>query len=232
MAILFSRAPTPGLVKSRLHTHLSPEQACALHVASTLDTAELIARALPLASKWIFWSEAPAPQDQTNALSGSLRLPRSFRAAVQQGDGLAERMADAFSRAFTSGARHIVIFGSDSPTLPAACIQQSFAALADCDLVLGPTEDGGYYLIGCRQFDPRLFADVEWSTPRTFIQTLRNAEQLGFRVQVLAPWYDLDEWKDVERMLQEARQGRPLPRHLVVFLEQLRKEKGETAPPL
>ena len=99
-----------------------------------------------------------------------------------------------------------------------------FASLADSDLVLGPTEDGGYYLIGCRRFDPGLpglFDNVAWSTAQVFAQPQANAERLGYRIAVLPPWFDLDAWKDVERLLAEARQGIALPPHLRAFLEDL-----------
>src|SRR5688572_18740978 len=173
VAILFSRTPVPGRVKSRLHTHLTAAQACALHVACTLDTAELLDQAAPAAAKWIFWSE-PAEQD-----TPLLSLPASFHAAVQRGETLGDRMAEAFARGFECNARSVVIFGSDSPTLPAGSVQEAFAALDDCDIVLGPAEDGGYYLIGFRHFAPGLFADVEWSTPRALAQTRRNADREG-----------------------------------------------------
>lgn len=214
-AILFARTPVAGRVKSRLWTHLTPEQACQLHWACTQDTAALLNHALPQLSKWLFLSDAP---------KADISLPSGFRCAVQEGASLGDRMAAAFTGAFASGARRVVIFGSDSPTLPERIPQQAFDALHDSDLVLGPTEDGGYYLIGCRRFDPHLFQSVEWSTPRTLQQTLANAERLGLRTTVLQRWFDLDEWKDVERLLAAARQDRPLPAHIDFFLRQNRRQ--------
>ena len=211
-AILFARTPVPGRVKSRLWTHLTPEQACQLHWACTQDTAALLNHALPQLPKWLFLSDAP---------NADISLPSGFRCAVQEGADLGERMAAAFTGAFASGARRVVIFGSDSPTLPERIPQQAFDSLDDSDLVLGPTEDGGYYLIGCRRFDPHLFQSVAWSTPRTLQQTLSNAERLAYRVAVLERWFDLDEWKDVERFLATAPQGRSLPSNLAAFLQQL-----------
>ena len=227
VAILFARTPVPGQVKSRLFTHLTPEQACRLHCASTSDTAALLEQALPDIPKWIFFSEAPSPNDS----SDGLELPASFRAAIQEGSDLGERMAAAFVHAFDSGARRVVIFGSDSPTLPAAQAQRAFGLLADCDMVLGPTEDGGYYLIGCRRFDRRLFDRVKWSSPLTFEQTRANALRIGFAVRTLESWFDLDEWKDVERLLAAARQGHSLPPRVAAFLKQLGNEKGEVPSP-
>lgn len=217
VSILFARTPVPGRVKTRLQPPLTAAEACRLHEAATHDTAELLDQTMAGASKRIFWSHAPA----SNENSGKVQLPSSFFAEVQRGHDLGARMADAFTRAFSSGASRVVIFGSDSPHLPASRIPQAFAVLSDHDCVLGPAEDGGYYLIGCRRFDPRLFDSVAWSSPQTFEQTLANARRLNYTVAVLESWYDLDEWRDIERLAEEAKRGLVLSPHVAAFLEQL-----------
>jgi uncharacterized protein len=214
--ILFARTPVPGRVKSRLLPRFSPEQACALHCASTNDTAALLAETLHNAALWLFLSEAPSG-NEANGLS----LPSQFRCTVQEAGTLGERMGAAFERAFSSGARRVVIFGSDSPTLPRAVPPQAFEALEEPDMVLGPADDGGYYLIGCRRFDPALFDAVEWSTAQTCVQTFANARKLGYNTTLLQSWFDLDDWSDVERLLASARNGAPLPRFLAAFFQEL-----------
>lgn len=216
-AILFARTPIPGKVKSRLWTHLPPVLACAFHCAAVSDTAALLAETLRDAALWVFFSETPP----TGTRGSGVVLPPDFRCTVQEGGDLGDRMAEAFARAFAAGAKRVVIFGSDSPTLPPAIIRGAFDALAECDLVIGPTEDGGYYLIGCRRFDPQVFHGVEWSTQWTCEQTLANARRLGYRMAQLERWFDLDEWNDVERLLADARQGNPLPSHLATFFREL-----------
>ena len=220
-AIVFARNPVAGRVKSRLWARLTPEQACRLHCASTNDTLALLDHSLPSAQKWLFFSEPLA----NGAAQGAIRVPASFGMGVQRGDGLGERMSDAFERAFRDGARRAVIFGSDSPTLPSAISRDAFERLNDCDLAIGPAEDGGYYLIGCRRFDRRLFEGVEWGTPLAFQQTLTNAERMHYSLAVLERWFDLDEWKDIERVIAEARAGRALPEHLAAFLKEFRNEE-------
>jgi hypothetical protein len=218
-AILFARAPAPGRVKSRLWTHLTPEQACRFHCASVNDTAELLDQALPAGiPRWIFFSEQFVPDSDG---ARDLRLPSAFRSEAQEEGNLGERMSAAFLRAFASGARRVVIFGSDSPTLPAATARQAFDLLDQADVAFGPAEDGGYYMIGCRRFDPELFRAVEWSTRQSFQQTLANAQRLGYEAAFLQPWFDLDQWQDVERLLADARRGIPLPKHLAAFLSQV-----------
>jgi hypothetical protein len=216
---LFARAPIPGRVKSRLLPRLTPEQACALHCAATSDTAALLAETLPDAAVWVLFSEDPRNLD-----APGLILPSRFRCAVQEGSNLGERMGAAFERAFASGARRVVIFGSDSPTLPRTIPGQAFRALAACDLVIGPAEDGGYYLIGCRRFDPRLFDGVAWSTPGTCEQTLATAARIEFKAALLEPWFDFDKWSDVERLLNDARGGHALPPHLASFFREFEKD--------
>lgn len=217
VALLFSRTPVPGHVKTRMLSHLSPEDACRLHVASTLDVAALLESALPRAAKWLFLSEPAAPE----AMQIDMPLPASFRVGLQEGQSLGDRMAAAFQRAFGSGARRALIVGSDSPSLPASHLQQALGMLENRELVLGPSEDGGFYLIGCRRFDPILFRGVIWGSPGVFQQTLENARRLHLPTGLLPAWYDLDEWKDVERLVAESRAGRRLPSHLAATLENI-----------
>ena len=218
-AILFARTPVPGRVKSRLLSRLTPEQACALHCAAANDTVALLAETLAHPALWLFLSEAPSGSEAGGPLAGGMVLPSRFRCTVQTGGTLGDRMGAAFARALSSGARRVVIFGSDSPTLPRSVPPLAFHHLQESDLVLGPADDGGYYLIGCRRFDPALFEGVEWSTPRTCAQTLANAAKLGYRTALLERWFDLDTWSDIGRLLADARRGTPLPLHLAAFFQ-------------
>jgi rSAM/selenodomain-associated transferase 1 len=201
---------------------LSPEQACALHCAATSDTAALLAQTLPRLSLWLFLSEEPSGGEAGGPMAGEIVLPPRFRCTVQAEGTLGDRMSAAFARAFSSGARSVVIFGSDSPTLPRSVPPLAFHHLQESDLVVGPTDDGGYYLIGCRRFDPRLFEGVEWSTPLTCSKTLANAANLGYRTSLLERWFDLDSWSDVGRLLADFRCGAPLPLHLAAFLQEFK----------
>ena len=221
-AILFARTPVPGRVKSRLQPRLSPEQACALHCAATSDTAALLAEALPHPALWLFLSEQPPQSETGDQTAGELVLPPRFRCALQSDGNLGDRMGAAFARALSGGARRVVIFGSDSPTLPRSVPPLAFHNLQDSELVVGPTDDGGYYLIGCRRFDPGLFEGVEWSTPRTCSQTLANAARLGYKTSLLERWFDLDSWSDIGRLLADAQRGTHLPPHLAAFFQRFK----------
>jgi uncharacterized protein len=102
----------------------------------------------------------------------------------------------------------VTLIGSDNPTLPAELIHTADVALqADADLAIGPSADGGYYLIGMRQPHLGLFERIDWSTPLVYAQTLARADELGLRVQPVREWYDVDEPTDLERLERELSEG-------------------------
>lgn len=216
VAILFARVPVPGRVKTRLIPQLGAERAAALHAACVGDVAELLDRALPGAQKWLYWSEAPGVEISTS----ELRLPASFGIALQSGLELGERMGRAIGRTLAAGASRVLLAGSDSPTLPPAYLQQAMTALDQSDMVLGPSDDGGFYLIGARRFDRSAFEGVEWGGAQVFARTAANIVRCGLTLHTLPGWYDLDEWSDVERLLREARDTAPLPARLASLFAQ------------
>jgi rSAM/selenodomain-associated transferase 1 len=216
VAIVFARAAVPGKVKTRMIPQLGPERACALHLACLGDVVEMLDRALPAAEKWLFWSEAPGPDISI----GDLELPPSFGMALQSGLDLGERMGRALERALASGAQRVLLIGSDSPALPPEFLRQASDALKTADLVLGPSEDGGFYLIGARSFDRAIFEQVEWGGAEVFARTEANIRRCGLTLHTLPRWYDLDEWRDVERMINAMRSGDNLPPRLAALLKQ------------
>jgi hypothetical protein len=99
----------------------------------------------------------------------------------------------------------VVAIGTDSPTLPASEMAGAFEGLSAHEAVLGPAEDGGYYLIGLRRFEPALFKDVAWGSDAVLSTTLTTAGRLNLSVGLLAPWYDVDTPADVKRLRRELR---------------------------
>lgn len=126
-----------------------------------------------------------------------------------QGEGhLGERMARTFAEEFRAGSPAVVLVGSDAPTLPAPVLKRACHVAADCDLVLGPAWDGGYYLIGLRASAwpaaHMLFEDVPWSTDRVLGVTLERLASVSFRVELLQDWYDIDRIDDFRRAADDA----------------------------
>jgi len=194
---VFAKAPIPGRVKTRLCPPLTAAQAARLHVAFVRDTVRKVALHAPNsggASRPILYhSGDPA------GLHGPLAdLPPVAWAPQGEGD-LGARMARV--------PAPCLILGTDSPHLPAARLRQAVDALRESDVVLGPADDGGYYLIGLRAPQPALFDGIAWSTSQVLAQTLARAETLGLRVAVLPPYYDIDTPTDLRRLRTDLAAG-------------------------
>ena len=127
-------------------------------------------------------------------------LAPDFALVAQRGDDLGARLSHAFEDLLADGAPGAIVIGSDVPTLPSAVLGAALERLAGADLVLGPSEDGGYYLIGLREPRAALFADMAWSTAVVFEETMRRASALGLDVGLLPAWFDVDTAADLERL--------------------------------
>jgi rSAM/selenodomain-associated transferase 1 len=185
-----AKYPAPGRVKTRLAGALGDERACTLYRAFVLDLADRLA-ALPYAVRWAFW---PVEAPFATLVPGAPCTP-------QRGRDLGERMANAFVAAFAEHPSPVVMIGADAPHVPSEWLAEAFTALADgADAVLGPAEDGGYYLIGLAGPTPGLFTGVPWSTSEVLDATLARAAGLGLATRLLAPSFDIDEPDDVTRL--------------------------------
>jgi len=196
VVIVMVKAPVPGTVKTRLVPPLTAESAAALAAAFVQDA---VRSARPIAEVLI----AYAPS--TGKTSLETLLPNGLHWTAQRGDNLGERMGAAMADAAASGFSPLVVIGTDSPTLPPACIAEAIQALQSnaADVVFGPTEDGGYYLVGARQPQPGLFDGVAWSTEAALTQTAANAARLGLRCHLLPAWHDVDTSEDLARLRRE-----------------------------
>jgi rSAM/selenodomain-associated transferase 1 len=194
--VVFAKTPQPGRVKTRLTPRLSAEDAAGLARAFLLDVLAL-ARRVPDADRVLAYTPR-GTREEMGALAG----PR-FRLRVQQGRDLGERLARAFSSLLRRPDDRTVIIGSDSPLLPPSRLAEAFAALDRADVVLGPCEDGGYYLIGLRRWVPALLAGVRWSTDFAFADTITNANRLSLSRSVLESDYDVDDFRGLARLVQD-----------------------------
>jgi rSAM/selenodomain-associated transferase 1 len=191
--IIMAKRPEPGRTKTRLCPPLTPARAAELYAGILRDTLDL-ARQTPHIQPVIAYAPADAEAYFAALAPDMARTP-------QQGATLGERLAAATTQALTGGSPAVVVMSSDSPSLPPAYLAHAFALLAaGSELVLGPAEDGGYYLAGLRRPAPRLFCDVPMSTPTVLRDSLAVAATLGLHADLLPPWYDIDTIADLRRL--------------------------------
>ncbi len=190
--LVIAKRPAPGQTKTRLSPPLQPEQASELYECFLRDTLDL-ARAVPGVSRLVHY----APDD---AISYFQQLAPDFGLRPQVGDDLGQRLDQVLTRCLEEGFERVVILDSDSPTLPPAYVERAFAELDSADVVLGPCDDGGYYLIGLKRPQPRLLREVQMSTTHVLRDTLDMAQRAGLLVALLPSWFDVDTAQELERL--------------------------------
>lgn len=210
---IMAKAPWPGQVKTRLCPPLSFEAAAQLYRAFLLDKIGQVGalQVVPVISY------APA---EAKATFEDL-APSHFSLIPQQGRDLGARLLSTFEQVFSLGCERALAIDSDTPTLPTAYLERALDLLADTriDMVLGPSEDGGYYLIGLRQPHRELFEEISWSTSHVFSQTLQRSQEQQLRVACLEPWYDVDTPDDLKRLrLSLEQSGAGQAQHTKQFL--------------
>ena len=210
---MMAKKPTPGSTKTRLTPLLTCEAAAALYECFLLDALEL-ARSVP----GVIPRVAVFPPD---ALKYFDRIAPGVEPVPQVGDSLSERLCNVLTRSLEDGFDRVVAINSDSPTLPPSLVTEAFERLDDdaVDVVLGPTDDGGYYLIGWKRPYPDLVLGVTMSTPHVLRDTLELADVSGVSISLLEAWYDVDEPSDLERLRHDMAAAATLGHHTRRFLE-------------
>ena len=139
------------------------------------------------------------------ALSMACRRPLFSFTPGQRGDGFGERLLHASEDLFACGFSAVCLIDSDSPTVPQNALLQAVETLlrAGDRMVLGGSDDGGYYLLGINRLHHRLFEQIDWSTERVFAQTLERAREIGLQAELLPAWYDVDDAATIERLRRE-----------------------------
>lgn len=190
---VMAKAPRAGKVKTRLAPALGFEGAAALNVCFLRDTTANIARvagdATPEAAGLVCYT----PAGDEAAFEGL--LPGGFSLIVQRGDGFGERLLHAAEDILSCGFGAVCLIDSDSPTMPAAALAQAVQALARPGdrVVLGPSEDGGYYLIGLTGAHAAPFERITWSTGSVYAETVERVREAGLELEELPVWYDVDD---------------------------------------
>ena len=190
--LVVAKKPAPGQTKTRLCPPLTHDWAAELYDCFLRDTLAIM-REVPDVCCVIGY----LPEDAQGYFR---QLAPDMKLSCQRGASLGERLDHLLTEALLGGSQRAVVMDSDSPTLPAAYLCQAFDDLSDADVVLGPTRDGGYYLIGMKQPQPELLREVQMSTPRVLADTLALAESSGLTVSLLPTWYDVDTVEDLHQL--------------------------------
>jgi rSAM/selenodomain-associated transferase 1 len=197
--IIFVKAPRPGFVKTRLG--LGPEAECAAYQRLAQAVLREVTHFDDVELRF-------SPIDGEKEIQPWLRP--GWRAAPQADGDLGVRLTNAFAQAFGAGARRVVIIGSDCPYLLAEDITTAWAQLRNCDVILGPALDGGYWLIGLTQTRPELFHAIPWSSDQVLSATLARVKALGLKTVLLRALSDVDTSEDWARFISsEAREHKP-----------------------
>ena len=195
--VIMAKAPRPGEVKTRLAPSLSPAAVTAFYCCLLDDTLAL-ARSLSDVEVAIM-----CPDSDVNELTSM--AGQGARVVSQKGEGLAAGLTSVFAHFAEGHPRRVIAFNSDSPHLPRSVLEDSFETLAAHDVVVGPTHDGGYYLVGAKASHPTLFAHDGMSTSSALERLLSRARTLELSVGFAAPFYDIDVVADLTRLAEELR---------------------------
>src|SRR5213595_2726114 len=207
---VMTKAPQAGRVKTRMIPPLTPEEAAELNRCFLRDTAAAISSAC---------SRRPVRDARKTARASAIAvytpvgaesayndiLPDDFSLLPQRGDKFGERLYFAVEDLFKCGFDSVCLIDSDSPTVPADHFAQAVELLSTSDdrIVLGPSDDGGYYLIGVKKPHRHLFEQIDWSTERVLNQTMQRATEIGSEVKLLPTGYDVDDDASLRRLCNE-----------------------------
>lgn len=190
MICIFTKPPIPGSVKTRLIPELGPERAAELAEAFLEDTVAMV-RTLP-------WAECIIAATKTFERSYFKPEEVWLQSEGDLGDRLEKVLRLALKR------RPIVLaIGADSPGLPAAFLEGAREALKTADAVLGPSSDGGFYLIGLKDCPVGVLDGIQWSHSTTLAATTAKLEQFGMKTVLINPWFDIDSHQDLERLRRQ-----------------------------
>lgn len=195
--VIMAKAPKPGMVKTRLAQSLPLPAITALY-RCLLDDTLALARSLRAVEVAIVCPGSDV--DELACLAGD-----AVRVVGQKGDGLAAGLTSVFAHFAKAGRQRIIAFNSDSPHLPASVLEAAFETLDSYDVVVGPTHDGGYYLIGAKAAHPALFDGNRMGTTNALDALMARAQALALSVGFTPPFYDIDVAGDLIRLAMELR---------------------------
>ena len=197
---VMTKAPRTGHVKTRLVPPLTADEAAALNTCFLRDTAAAITEASGKNVQGIaVYTPIGAEETYIDI------LPDNFQLVPQRGDGFGERLAAATEDLLRIGFQSVCLIDSDSPTVPSRVYSEAanMLSIRDDRVVLGPSDDGGYYLIGLKRDHRGLFEQIDWSTERVLEQTMQRAAEMDLEVKLLPTGYDVDDRATLRRLCDE-----------------------------
>jgi rSAM/selenodomain-associated transferase 1 len=200
--VIMAKAPRLGMVKTRLSSSLSPAAVTAFYCCLLEDTLAL-ARSLSDVEVAIMCPDSDV--NELAQLAGAQLANNEARVVAQKGEGLAAGLTSVFAHFAEGHQRRTIAFNSDSPHLPRSVLEDAFETLAAHDVIVGPTHDGGYYLVGAKASHPTLFAGDGMGTNSALERLLSRARDLELSVGFAAPFYDIDVADDLTRLAEELR---------------------------
>ena len=200
--VIMAKAPRPGMVKTRLAPTLSPAAVTAFY-GCLLDDTLTLARSLGKVQVAIMCPDSDV--NELAQLAGAQLANNEASVVAQKGEGLAAGLTSVFAHFAKGHQRRIIAFNSDSPHLPRSVLEDAFETLAAHDVVVGPTHDGGYYLVGAKASNPTLFTGDGMGTSSALERLLSRARDLKLSVGFADSFYDIDVADDLTRLAEELR---------------------------
>ncbi|MCC3144362.1 TIGR04282 family arsenosugar biosynthesis glycosyltransferase [Halanaerobium sp. Z-7514] len=192
--VIMSRAPIAGKTKTRLQSHLSPKECAELHKAFLKDIINKFSNIKKKYSQLDLYLSITPPESEN--LFKEL-LNEDFKIITQKGKDLGRKMYNSLLDAYQLSNSPVIITGSDLPSLPISIITESFAGLKERDLVIGPSLDGGYYLLGMKKPHAFLFEQQKWGNKSVLEKTLKAASKYDLKSHFLPEWYDVDTFNEL-----------------------------------
>ncbi len=189
--IIFARYPEPGKVKTRLASSIGKEKAAMLYKQWAEKIFFESEQAKLISHRYLFYTE----RRDSRKIKKWVRNGFLFHA--QRGNQLGDRMKAAFQKVFNDKIQKALIVGTDSPDLTGELIDSAVKKLDECDIVIGPANDGGYYLLGMQRYYPELFDEIPWSTGEVLKETVRKIKKLNLQYHCLPVLYDIDTFEDL-----------------------------------
>jgi rSAM/selenodomain-associated transferase 1 len=201
--LFFIKNPEKGKVKTRVASAMGDKMAMKLYRRFLLEMLFTLNK-----GTFLFYL-CFHPENSLNDLKDW--LGDHYLYTPQMGENLGQRMKNGFVEAFSMNFKRVVLIGSDIPDLPLEFIEEAFNSLGEKDAVIGPSFDGGYYLIGFRDktFSPKVFEGIPWSTEKVFEETMKILKQEGLLVHTLPRWRDIDTIEDLKNLPGRSTNSKP-----------------------